>query len=661
MTNTTAAPTTTDRTRRTGRPITIVATLLVAAVAAVVHVVLQASMLFRRPDFAWSSFRTYFSGDQLSYMSMVVNAYAGRSDGPEPFTETGVNNYPHLWYVILGNAARILGINPLQAWAVGGLFVQMVLVAVLAVTIVLVTRRTWAGLLAPLPFVVGTFAMYVDQNWFMGLDSHAVLWGAFGVLFTLNGESVALCLSGIAMLLLVVAWTRLRRRSAQIVLTVVASAVLGSLANFQTYAFLVSIYLVAFVVAVVFLLLVRRTWLTVVSVALVPVVFLVGPVFAASAGPLATLLFGLLPAVPGLVAGIVRTRGLLAVFGVVAVAASAPQLVGTVGGILGDDPFLTYRVASSKNLGVDPRGILGAAALLLPLLGILAAGVLRRRLLWIAYPVGVLVAWALMATNDRWGANQEPYRFWLDTFLLVCVTVLPFAGSVLVGLVGRRADDAVVRDLPRGRRSTAGSDRTVVEAAADADGPETTVETGDRRPSDASRRPAARRTTVVTWAALVACVLVAGASTADFVKFYNDPLYQGLINYNTVRDHALRDATAPMVALGPSEETGLLVSDPCIEVLGLKIVSGAPVAHFNLGMAWPEDKPAVELVMQERAEGVLDFAHASDANVKWVVTDSACTTADWSSTYGAGLSAVETADYDLGAGPATITLWRVED
>ena len=386
-----------------------------AVVAAVlIHVWLQWGSLFVR-GFSWSSFRSYFAGDQLSYMSMVVNVSNGDFGSAEPFTQTGTNNYPHLYYNFLGLVSRITGISPLQAWSLGGLVAQALLVALLGVTLYLISRRWWTALLAPVPFVIGSFAVLLSDNWFTSMDSHAVLWGPFGVLFTLNGEAAALCLGAAAMLVMLLAHLRVTSRAWKVALFALASATIGLLANIQTYSFLTTVYLASYVIGTYIIVTsTRRVLLAVLSGGLVVMLFLFGPIIAADAGPLVTLAMGLVPTLPALVALVVRTKGLAVLFLGLAGLAASPQIIGTMLGILGDDPFLTYRVASSKNLGVDWRGIVGALPLLVPLAATLVAGIRRRTALWIAYPIGAAVVWALGSTNDIWGANQEPYRFWLD-------------------------------------------------------------------------------------------------------------------------------------------------------------------------------------------------------------------------------------------------------
>ena len=597
--------------------------------AVIVHVALQWGALFARSDFSFSSFRAYFAGDQLSYMSMVVNASQGELANVEPFTQTGTNSYPHLYYYFLGTVSRIVGISPLQAWAVGGLISQMILVAVLATALVLLSRRWWAALLAPIPFILGTFSVFLSDSWFTAMDSHAVLWGPFGVLFTLNGESVGLCMGAAALLLILIVFLRVRQPWARILLVCIASLTVGLLANVQTYAFLTVIYLLSYVVAAYVIVTARRPRLLAgISLVLVAGLFIVGPLIAAEAGPLVTLVLGLIPTVPGWIALIARSRGLVAVFILLAGLAALPQLLGTAQGILGDDPFLTYRVASSKNLGVDWRGIVGSLGISIPLLATLAAGLHRKNMLWIAYPVGALVAWILGATNDVWGANQEPYRFWLDLFVLISISALPI--FVLAALSYFR---------PRPERATSES-----ESESDLD-------------LDLAPGVRSKTTLVATWV-LALCVSTAAVSAVDFARFAVDTTYHSLWSYDNPRDNAIGQLGKEADA---AQTRGLIVADPCVDVLAMKITSGAPVADYNVGMAWPADHDAVHAVMIERGENILSIEHAHAAGVEWAITDTACAV-DWAATYADDLKAVSSVVYyenEVGE-QERIQLWKIQ-
>jgi hypothetical protein len=621
--------------------------ILAIIAAGVAHVLIQAGPLFARSDFAWNSFRAYFPGDQLSYMSMVVNASQGRWSAVEPFTETGVNNYPHLYYLLLGIGARVTGIGPLQAWSAGGLFVQFAFICILATVLVLLCKRAWVALLAPLPFMFGTFAfLFSPTGWFIGLDSHAVLWGSFATLFTLNGEVFSLCVGGVGLLMLLLAAVWAKQFWARIVLAAVGSLLIGLLANIQTYSFFVVVFVASYVVAVYGLATTKRRWVwSSISAALVGVLFLIGPLVAHDAGPLVTLVLGLAPALPGLIIMVVRTRGILVGFVALAIAGAAPQLIGTALGIVGHDPFLTYRVASSKNLGVGPIGLIGSLALSLPLLGILVAGVYRRSRLWIAYSAGVLVSWVLMSSNDVWGANQEPYRFWLDTFVVVCMTILPFAALVLRTLLsGAHRDKAGPAPLP----GTQGFAAATVSGAA----------RGESRAAAAEEnppRPLGRRGLIVTTCALALCVVVALGSMIDFVRFSGDPAYHGLWNYNDGRYRAIATLSQEHA---PSAGK-MFITDPCIDALAFKIVSGLPEAYYNAGMAWPSRQKAVQRAMDDRANGVFDAGDAKAAGITRVVTDSACTP-NWKAKYGSSsLSLLGTAPYSVNGTDETVSVWEV--
>lgn len=620
--------------------------VLAIVAAGVAHVLIQAGPLFARSDFAWNSFRAYFPGDQLSYMSMVVNASQGRWSAVEPFTETGVNNYPHLYYLLLGLGARATGIGPLQAWSAGGLFVQFIFVCILATVLVLLCKRAWVALLAPLPFMFGTFAFLFSSGWFIGLDSHAVLWGAFATMFTLNGEAFSLCVGGVGLLMLLLAAVWAKRPWARIVLAAVGSLLIGVLANIQTYSFFVVVFVASYVVAVYGLATSRRRWVwSAVSAVLVGVLFLVGPLVAHDAGPLVTLVLGLAPALPGLIIMAVRTRGFLVGFVALAIVGAAPQLIGTALGIVGHDPFLTYRVASSKNLGVGPIGLIGSLALSLPLLGILVAGIYRRSRLWIAYSAGVLVSWVLMSSNDVWGANQEPYRFWLDTFVIVCMTILPIAAMVLRALLrGARPTDTEQGTLA----GVQGLPAATVSVPARRE-----IGAGALRPSVV--RPLGRRGVVVTSCALAVCAVVAVASMVDFARFSGDPAYHGLWNYNDARYRTI----ATLSQEHAPSAGGMFITDPCIDALAFKIVSGLPEAYYNAGMAWPARQKAVQRAMDDRANGVFDSGDAKAAGITRVVTDSSCKP-NWKAEYGSlSLTLLGTAPYSVNGTDETISVWGV--
>jgi hypothetical protein len=599
-----------------------ISAILVVSAAVIIHLLAQVSMLVRRPDWSLSSFRNYFASDQLSYMGIVADAAHGHFGNFEPFTETGSIYYPRFYYLVVGGAAHLFGIQPTTAWSIGGLLAQITLVTVIAVTCILMTGKIWTGILGAGPFLIGTFSVLTDNNWYTQLNSHAVLWGPFGVFFTLNAESAGLAAGGIALLLLLLTYARVRSRTTTIVLASVASLIIGALANVQTYSFLTTVYLAIFVAAAWAVVTARRRIYLFVSIVLIPVLFLVGPIIAQRGSPLITLVFGLLPALPGVILLMLRSRGLVALyFGLTALAAS-PSVLGTLIGLSNRDPFLVYRVASSKNLGVEwPTGLIAAIALAVPLALVFAAGLHRRRPLWIAYPAGVSIAWILLATNDIWGANQEPYRFWIDCFALISITLLPILITVVQEYLFSGSRVAPVRDE---------------------------IGEGGREVEAPVRRPL-RIVSAVATVLLVALLVV---SMHDWVRFYRSDTYQSLISYSGPRETAMAKA-----AEGAGH--GLILTDPCVNPQSLKIVSGARDVYMNFGMAWPEKYNQVLSLEASTANNTLDIRTAVDTGVGFVMTDSACA-ADWATTHQSSLVRVDSADYRSGAATEQITLWRLE-
>jgi hypothetical protein len=582
------------------RSLTAVAGLCFSLVA---FAVTQVPMLFARSGNALSVFRDYHAQDQLSYFAIVVNGSQGLFGAVEPFTETGRNDYPRLYYVVLGALSRWTGASPVSTWVTVGLVLQGLLVLGIGVACWLVTHKPWTTFLAWTPFVVGTCSTLLSGDWFTQLDSHAVLWGLFGVLFTLNAEAGALCLAGLILLALIVAAHRQVSRRTWWVVGPACGAALGLLANVHTYTFLTTVYLVAYGTAT-YALTTRgtRTWAAV-SLGLVPVTFVVGPLSADALGALAGLGVGLLPALPGLLVVLATYRLLVAVPALSVLLFAAPQVVGTLVRQHQGDPFLRYRVASSENLTVDAgTGIACAVVLLVPLVLIFVAGVRARDRCWIAYPAAFVLAWFMLSKNDLWGPEQEPYRFWIEAFGLCVVTVLP------VGLAAVTAPSVRIR----------GSGRTRWRAIALAG----------------------------TSALLV-------LSAVDWVVFYVKTEDTKGWTFTSPRSRALRAAAA-----NAGDE--LILPDPCIDPRLLKASTGQRVAFFNEGMAWPTHKQEIQRLLHRRDQGRLpSVAELAAADVGWVLTDSRC---GGSATWGndsRSLRHAFTAGYGSGTATVNIELWRV--
>ncbi|WP_043670021.1 hypothetical protein [Clavibacter michiganensis] len=610
-----ASPVQIDRRKPAGR----LSSVLAVAVAVLLFLVTQVGMLVHRTGSVVTSFRDYFVYDQLSYLSMVVNFARGDFASVEPFTETGRNTYPHLYYVVLGAFGHVTGLGPVESWNVVGTALQAGLVATIGIACVLVTGRAWTGILGFAPLLLGTFAWTQGPGqWYWQMSSHAVMWGPFGVLFTLNGEAAALSVAGIAFLGALVTFLRGSSRRARLIAMTGVAVVVGGLLNVHVYSFLATVFLSFYVVAAYAVLERPRRRLLVLSAALVPASLALAVVVAGAVGPLPAFVVGLLPTVPGLLATIGRTRGLALIPMGAALAATLPQIVTTVLASAAGDPFLSYRVASSKDLGVDlPLGPIAGAALIVPLVLILVAGIRARRTVWTAYAGGAMLAWAITSTNDLWRANQEPYRLWIDSFLLIAVTIVPVLLDVVVRTLRGRADDGAEAD-----------------AAADAS------------------PHAPRRTRMLVAAASVLVVAIGATSALDWGRFFSAGRQLGQITFAEPLDRAIADVTA-----GATE--GSIVTGPCLDPQIVKIDSGRAVAHYNLGMAWPADRDAVDAVRTSAADGRVDVDAARVAGVAWLVADSACTTGP-SPASDTGLTEVAAAVYDDATG-ARAVLYRIGD
>lgn len=558
--------------RRSGRATLI---LLVAVGAAVLNFVAQQAGLLLRGANPVLRLRTYYWGDQLSYLGIAVNARLGYLDPVEPFTRTGVSHYPMGYYSLVGLVARVTDIHTITAWNLIGLLVQSAAVIALAFALSILSRRWWLGLMAPLPFLAGTYSFLDSGNWYTSLEHHAVLWGPYGTLFSKNGEAAGLSLAIMAASACVWAWLSPARAPVKWVVTIAAGAAIGLISTFQTYSFLTAIYAFSYVIAAVVIAHSTRwrAWLAATAV-LIAVIFLCGPLVSTHLGQLPTLVFGLLPAVPALVVASVKTKGLVAAGGMATALAAAPQILFTVSGALAGDPFLTYRVSSNVDLGAASWSTLRASLpVIVPLAAAFVLALMHRKRFVAGLTAGIAVATAVSALNDVWGANSEPYRYWLDGMLLSAV-------AALLGF-------AVLTAKPSPRMAP---------------------------------DPPSKRVRVMTWVGTACAVLAFALSLPDWVVYLNDDRAQGTWAATTSREKAI--AAVGKAAVG--YPGGLVLTDGCVEPTILKATSGAAVAHYHLGLAWPSNRDAIDALTKTRATGQLDFNQLGAANVTWLVTDSNC-------------------------------------
>lgn len=592
---------------------------LLALASAVVAVVLLHLPLFSHgllPD----RLPTLYSNDQLGYLSIVTDVAHGYGATAEPMTLTGVNDYPSGYYTLVGTVARVLDITPVTAWNLVSLVLQVAAATSLGIAMSRLARRTWVALLGPLALFTGTFSwILAGGDWKTTINVQGALWGPFGVLFPSNGETAGLSLVLAALAILATVWARSAAPRTRLIATSIAFALLGATANFQTYSFLAGVYVVAGLGAA-YVLAARRSraglWCTVAAIA---AVFVLGPWVASTAGSLPALLVGLLPALPAAVILLRRTGPIILLPLALTALLASPMVVGTLLASTSGDAFMTYRTSSNVGLGVVHWTTLWTSLPALAVAALVAVlGVRLRRPALVAVGTGLPVTWVLIAINDVWGANAEPYRFWIDGYLFVCVGIALALAAAWGGHRGTR------------RRSEGVT-------------PPEATEPGPRRGRS-----------LLLWTTAIVVALW-GLALPDAVHWATDPAVQDTWDPGTPR--SLATATV-LDQVRPGD--GLVVTAPCLDPRTAKIVSGAPLAYYYLGMAWPEKRDAVQIVMDDRGAGTLDLEHLRAADVRWVLTDTACEES-WADHD--GLEQVRSTPYvgspEVGGGSGELTLWRV--
>ena len=551
----------------------------------------------------YDGFRRYFANDQLSYAAIASNVAGGELGLVEPFTQTATSFYPSLWYQLMGLLASATYLPVYLLWTVMGLVIVGVAVGVVGWLALRVSGRAYAPLLPGLALLTGTLSILRADDWFTPISSHAVLWGPYGTLFTLNAEVAGLSLTAVAISLLVFAvqplvgveWSR-RRRSAGVLF---AAAIVGLLANVQTYSFFTAVSLSALFVASRALLISRSGRAATATAVLLIAVLAAGTPIAGVIGPLPTFALLLVALLPASWSTLRRNPRLTAAALAVFVLAAAPQVVRTLLGLAADDPFLTYRQASTVNLDVPVvAAVMGALPLLLA--GAFCATSLWRRgqptlgALLIALGAGA----AIMSANDRWGFSQEPYRFWLQYAVLAALLLTP----VLAWSLSTRSD-----------------------------------------------RPRATRRAILSLA--IAAAIIWTLSLRDLPAFWQFARTQGVMSADDDRAQAVR------TILG--DHDGLVMSSACLDPGMLKLISPGPVAFYNAGLAWPADEPAFKIFQDVPRRASENPVALRAARVQYVLTDSTCAT-DWTFPADQQVVPLRTQRYLQDGITQTLTLWWVQ-
>jgi hypothetical protein len=580
-------------------------------VGASVHLYLQVHMLLTLPNFSFHNFKQFYPFDQMSYLGIAVNIANGYPGSTEPFTETGVSHYPRLYYVSMGLLSRATGADPVLMWWLMGLALQAVLACFIGWALYVMTRRWWAAALAPLPFLVGTFAAVLNGSYLSQTPAGAVMWGPFALMFPLNGGTAGVSLAACAVLgLLMAGWAGFRPRPT-ILAGIVAAVCVGLVGNMQTYSFIGLCYLLLYSTALYGLQSQqrqqRRWLLPLISAGLLAAVLLLGQSLAVGLGPLPLFVLGLLPALPGYLVLCRQTSWRLLWVTLLGAVLAAPTTLTTLLGVARGDPFLLYRQTSTAEqgrLGVPFTSFLGHGAVGILLLAILASVPHAKSRLLRSYALGAFLTWSLLSFNDHWGPSQEPNRFWIDQFMVVLVTGFPLLLAVAVGFL------ADVRRAPR------------------------------------SRRPVA----ILTGLALTAWTITAAVSAMDWQVFNDVARAKGLTSWQSQRSEAIRTVVSRMPA------SAMVLPDRCTNPMELKAITGARVATFNNGLAWPDHRLELVTLREQRAADRFSAPVARVAGVGYLLTDSRCR-------FPAGargeVQVVASSTYVEAGDAATLRLWRV--
>ena len=534
-------------------------------------------------------FRAYFSNDQLSYAAIAVNSSQSIGSSAEPLTGTGVSFYPSGWYHFLGLVNNVTGVPVNLLWQVLGLATIGIAIAILGLIAHTLSRRWWAPILPGLALFTGTLSTFIHDYWYTSLSAHAVIWGPFGTLFTLNSGAIALMGGTVALALILWHLLAPSRSNTRIF---IAAALIGLLANLHTYAFFTTASFAAAFITITALITAKSRRRTVLVIAATGLVLVFGNPIAALIGPLP--LFALLLLVTAIAAYPFIKSNLHTTFSLIALAgiAASPQVIRTLLGIASQDEFLAYRQGSSLDLGVP---LIAAAVAAVPLI-LFAIYILfvsrvmpgRSQEVIYSFFAATAIGAVIMSTNDLWGFNQEPYRFWLQYSIIT-----GFLISILL---------AYALSFQQKRTGLA---------------------------------------------VLVVAVLLWLISLADFAGFFSYAREQGVLPTQDSRALAIQELTKEI----PSGSRELILSSRCTDPQLLKLITSRPVAFFNYGLAWPDNREEVRDLNERLTGNTLIGLQA--AQVGYVITDSNCDS-DWAYTE-AGINIISITPYDSGA----LTLWRV--
>ncbi len=549
----------------------------------------------------WKGFRAYFAHDQLSYAAIATNVSQGNFAPVEPLTETGVSHYPSLWYYVIGTVSWVTHLPVWIVWTVLGIAILSAAVTTVGTVAARISGRSWVAVLPALALFTGTASTYAVHYWYTPLDSHAVIWAPYASMFTLNGEVAGISIAVIAVSLLIDALFKQENSATHRTPKVeiwVAALLIGILANLQTYTFFSLTLVIAIFVTSRDLMRHPARWRMYLTLTLGICVLWLGKSIANELGPLPLLVLLLLCMAPVLIPATWRAKNIAIPALFIAALAASPEVIRTGIALLDKDPFLTYREASSTNLGILEIGTLVASATWVLLFITTGLGLWRGRQAALASLVLALgLGFMIMPANDVWGFNQEPYRSWIQfATLSALLLTIPLAWGIA-------------------QFSTFTRDHKIIFAIAAV-------------------------LTIGSW----------GIGLQDFRGFWEYAKNQGIYDLSDSRARAIETIT--------QGTSGLVLGSQCMNPQIFKLIAKTPVPFFNLGLAWPTDKTAFDTFRDPYGRQQENPLTLQLAKVRWVVTDSACAT-DWNFPTDQRVVQVARNEYLTELGPQSLTLWQV--
>lgn len=546
-------------------------------------------------------FRNYYAGDQLSYAAYAVNISNGDFSNSEPFTQTGSSFYPSAWYRFLGLLGQITGVSEAILWNFVGSILVLLTVAWIGFLAWRLTHIWWAPLTIGVLLGVGPIATALGGQWAATLSNGITLWGAYGALYTLNAEVIGLCLGISALGIVLITITKPPKHKGFAAASIlVACAIIGLIANIHTYAFFLSITVFLGFGAALGIRSASTKRPLLLSLVILILVLSLGSTLRDYIGELPVFGLMLCTTLPGLwvlVRGHIRL-GVLA--GSILAIFAIPQFLITVNGILSNNEFLTYRVAQSANRGLSAWDFISVGS---PILVLFIFNALTLRSVRAPYLKSALYSWfiafLLLSFNNFWGFGQEPYRFWING---------AFFGIAIMSITS-----------PLAIRALSNSQTT---------------------------------NTYSKLAAIVSVLLVSMSlwNVGGFRTYVHEV---GMINLESEQVKSMRALSSSVIG-----DRQLISSEPCLEPEILKLATGKPVAFYNRGMAWPEDKISIDAVIKNSDSGILDLPTLQRAGITHLYTDSSCETG-WALSDSAEVTKLGEVEYQGAKGLAVMTLWGI--